>query len=280
MTSNIKSLHTPFRKQMRMMELWLRHMIQTESKKNTLGQQVDIMMGVWSHKRNEIEDGYDALLGSKVKIRTREYEEDGNDDLMEFFIEELQQYDPLTFITLSLYLPQIKEIEGVKHVIDGTDLYGTFDLYSQKIKSQHEQYRRRDLLDNADNLRWNCEVVPPKPGFQWEVISTGTFRNNQTRYIRGDQRQLTVEKCQLPHIGIYASATAHPKWVKAMNAGKIPYVWVAGLDVKGADGLWDLVSEVVFFKHDRAVWMYAVSDDYQSQGWSVAVVREYLHFGL
>jgi len=65
-----------------------------------------------------------------------------------------------------------------------------------------------------------------------------------------------------------------------MNAGKIPYVWVAGLDVKGADGLWDLVSEVVFFKHDRAVWMYAVSDDYQSQGWSVAVVREYLHFGL
>ena len=262
MTLDIKSLHTPFREQMKTMDVWLRDMIQTESKKTTLGQQVEVMMGVWNDKRKEIEDGHDALRESKVKIKTGEYEADGNDD-------------PHTFITLSLYLPQIKEIEGVKQVIEETDLHGTFDLYSQKIRSQHEQYWRRDLLDNADNLRWNSEVIPPKPGFQWETISMGTNRNEKPRDMRY-ARWIFRENCRwnLPHIGIYASAATHPNWIKAMNGKEIPFVWAAGLDVRGPNGLWNQVPYISFVQDGREVGLSAGPDDSYGQELSIALLKE------
>ena len=68
--------------------------------------------------------------------------------------------------------------------------------------------------------------IPPRrdrPTLRWEVIDLGCQRNKKPVDVRSPEKS--------PHAGILASAMLHPEWVKAMDGGRVPCVWIPGYEI-------------------------------------------------
>ncbi len=229
-----------------------------ESTKHMPSPQLERMIDFFEKNKGEGEeiiDGYNKLLEKKVKINESEYKENGIVNEKEMSVEDLLEFDPLTFVTLTVYLPHETEVSA-----DGkpkTDLYRTFGMYCDEIKRQYSKidpklidqqgpsidedvfdagYVQSKILENS--IRWAQNIVPPEPGFYWEVISTGTMYQQPITEVRTKLEE-QKKQSEMPHLGILSTAAVNPGWLQLMDAEKVPFVEILGLEFKEKNDEWD-----------------------------------------
>jgi hypothetical protein len=101
------------------------------------------------------------------------------------------------------------------------------DVYDHT--SSWERYKNKD----AEQLRLiegSEHPAKEKPILRWEVIDLGSNRGQKFAKMRNPKTS--------PHAGILASVALHPEWIKAMDGGTVPYVWIPGYQNVSAEFPW------------------------------------------
>ncbi len=109
----------------------------------------------------------------------------------------------------------------------------TFELLWRTVTEVHPTItRREDLLSDPTHLRPYTDTAfkstdHPVNTLRWEIIDFKGVDNAMPCEVR---------HVGSPHAAILAAACLHPEWVKAIDGGEVPNVWLSGYEVSLAGG--------------------------------------------
>lgn len=116
-----------------------------------------------------------------------------------------------------------RTITGVEHTFHqlwnaAARMYQTHRRWNRYTKAGPERLRLLEGIEHAVGLRW-------------EVIDLGCQRRDIPMNVRSARLS--------PHAGILAAAALHPQWIRAMDGGRVPRVWIPGYEVnESSAGQW------------------------------------------
>lgn len=113
----------------------------------------------------------------------------------------------------------------------------------------------------ADTIR-PAEGSPfPGRGLRWERIDLGADRGIAPSLVGPGRR---------PGLCLLAASALHPRWVAAMDGQRVPYVWLAGLDVCMTPAKpWSAKPRLGFSQPTREVRLHAIESWRSHPCWSV-----------
>jgi hypothetical protein len=126
----------------------------------------------------------------------------------------------------------------------------TFDfLWNRAAAAQKANRRWADMKSDAKYLRLIAGAKHPGRCLRWEVIDLGANQGRSPKSVRN---------ASSPHAAIMAALALHPKWVRAMDGNKVPYVWLSGYECSCPDvQSWGNVPYAYFNASDSKVRLSA-----------------------
>jgi hypothetical protein len=129
--------------------------------------------------------------------------------------------DQLTALVLVPYLTDKKDHNG--NAVSGIER--TFhELWKCAKSRQDAGWRYEGLCETNPGYLYLLKGARHRPGLRWEIIDLESHRNKRPCSARS--------AISSPHAGILAAAALHPTWIKSMDGGKVPYVWIPGYEIR------------------------------------------------
>ena len=124
---------------------------------------------------------------------------------------------------LLVVLVLVPYLETVERTID--------ELWALAAVGQTASRRAAALKSDSAHLRLN-ESLQHERGLRWEVIDLGSNWDRHAGISPQDVARSGGRHGMLAHVGLLALAAHSPVWVRSMDGELVPYVWLAGYDIR------------------------------------------------